>query len=191
MINVQKAVPIHLIIQKRQCRGRSQELAGFLSLGTLKESVCSVHLVAVAKDESVQNYRVVKGGKDIWRPSCSIPLLKCTHLYQNCLRPHPDGFLISSILEAPKASEQLVPVLRQTHSKKKEVFLYVQREPPVLQCVHIAFGPVTGHHCKEPVCPFCIQVLQVYLHTYQIPLSFLFSRLKSLSSFTQVIHEVL
>lgn len=122
MINVQKAVPIHLIIQKRQCRGRSQELAGFLSLGTLKESVCSVHLVAVAKDESVQNHRVVKGGKDIWRPSCSIPLLKCTHLYQNCLRPHPDGFLISSILEAPKASEQLVQYLDKLTVRKKRCF---------------------------------------------------------------------
>jgi len=41
-------------------------------------------------------------------------------------------------------SGQPVPVLGHSHSLK--VFLDVQREPPMFQCVPIVSDPVTGHH---------------------------------------------
>lgn len=149
-----------------------------------------MHLVDVAKGESVQNHRVVKGGKDFWRPFCSIPLLKCTHLYQNCLRPHPDDFLISSIVEVPKASEQLVPVLRQTYSKKKEVFMF--RGNLLFSNVCILPLVLSLSTTAKSLSVLSASWSYRYIYTLnEIPLSFLFSRLKSLSSFTLVIHEVL
>lgn len=44
----------------------------------------------------------------------------------------------------------------------KKAFPYTQMELPVF--LPIAIGPVTGHHWKEPVCPLCTPVLQIYLH---------------------------
>jgi len=98
-----------------------------------------VQLADVSKGEGTQNRKVVKAVRDLWRSSCPIPLLKHGHLDPGLLRNMSRCLL--NIFSLP---EQPVQVLGHPHSKK--VFPGVQRESPVFQCVHVASGPVTGHH---------------------------------------------
>lgn len=54
---------------------------------------------------------------------------------------------------------------------------HIQREPAVFQVVSVVTDSVSGHHWREP--GSILLTLQVFLHTAEIPLSFLFSRLDS------------
>ena len=82
---------------------------------------------------------------------------------------------------------QPVPVL--SHPRGKEVFPHVQTEPPMFRFVPTASGLVTGHHWKEPGSVFFAPSLQVFIYVDMIPLSLLFSRLKSPSSLRLSSHE--
>jgi len=53
-------------------------------------------------------------------------------------------------------------------SAVKKVFPDVQSEPPVLQFVHIASRPVTGHHRKEPGSIFFTPSIQVFIYIDEI-----------------------
>lgn len=63
-----------------------------------------------------------------------------------------------------------------------KVFPAVQREPPVFHIVLIASGPVTGRHWKEPSSTFLAPSPQMFIDIDEIPLSCVFSRLRSPSS---------
>ena len=111
-----------------------------------------------------------------------MPLLKQGHLepaaqeHIQTASEYLQGWRIHNLPRQP------VPVLDHPHSDK--VFPHVQREPPMFQFVPIASGPVTGHHRAEPGSIYLAPLLQVLINTDEIPLSLLFSRLNSLSSFS-------
>lgn len=64
-----------------------------------------------------------------------------------------------------------------------KVFPAVQREPPVFHIVPIASGSVTGHQWKEPSSTFLAPSPEMFIDIDEIPLSCVFSRLRSPSSF--------
>lgn len=64
-------------------------------------------------------------------------------------------------------------------SHGRKVFPAVQREPPVFHIVLVTSGPVTGHHWKEPNSIFLVPSPQVFIDIDEIPLSWVYCRLRS------------
>lgn len=64
-----------------------------------------------------------------------------------------------------KLLSNLCQYLDKLTVRKNEVFLYVQRESPVFQCVYFAFGLVIGHHGKEPVSVLSVPMSYSYGYT--------------------------
>lgn len=64
-------------------------------------------------------------------------------------------------------AEKSLPVFGELHSER--VFLDVQRELPVFQCVPVASCPVTGHHWKRSGSVLAL-FLQVFLCILMTPL---------------------
>lgn len=60
-----------------------------------------------------------------------------------------------------------VPVLSYPYSEK--VVPDDQTDPPMLQFVPIASGPVTGHHRKEPCSLFLTPALQIFIYIGKFP----------------------
>lgn len=87
-----------------------------------------------------QNSRMIEVGRDLWRSSGSIPLLKQGHLEPVVQYYVQTDFEYFQGQRLHHVSRQPVPVLGHPHSK--EVFSNVQMESPVFHCVAIPSGPV-------------------------------------------------
>jgi len=99
---------------------------------TLKEGTASLNVTLSGH----RNHRMAEVGRDLWRSSCSTPLLKQGHLEpvdHDCIRVAFEYLQGWRVHKLP----------RQPHS---EVFCDVQSESPVFHFVPTASCHTTGHH---------------------------------------------
>jgi len=110
---------------------------------------------------------MVEVGRDLWRATALISLLKQGHLelvaqdHVQMASAYLHGYRLHGLSGKP------VSMLSHLHSEK--VFPDVQREPSVFQCMPTASGPATGHHLSEPGPGFFAPFIPVFTHI-QIPL---------------------
>jgi len=86
-------------------------------------------------------------GRNLWRSSSPIPLLRQSHLEPVAPENVQMAFEYLQRWRLHNLPGPPMPVLSHPHSKK--VFLDVQMAPSVFQFVSLglcASGPVTGHH---------------------------------------------
>lgn len=117
-------------------------------------------------------------GDDLIKSCGLISLLK-----QGCSKPVTQGyapmaFETPQMIEKPTTSLENLGQCSVTYTV--EVFPAVKREPPVF--VLVTSGPVTEHDWKEPNSIFLAPSPQVFIDINDIPLSWVFSRLRSPSS---------
>jgi len=130
---------------------------------------------------------MVEVGRELWTSSGPTFLLKQGHpdpVAQDHIR-RAFGYVQGQRLHNLPGQ----PVLLCGHPDSEKAFPDVQREPAVFQCVPVASGPVTGHHCKESGSIFTPSV-HLFVHIDEITTtSLLFSRLSSPSSLSLSSHE--